>query len=100
MGEISADQLKKAVESRHGCKATFVQSVPVHERQEDHTVWRGQVSVFDLRFSSSGAFRCYAWWRELPDGGSQIIHDFAFTRDYQPRPSCKVGDPRRHQVDV
>lgn len=73
MGEISTDQLKKAVESRHGCKATFVQSVPVHERQEDHTVWSGQVSVFDLRFSSSGAFRCYAWWRELPDGEAQLF---------------------------
>ena len=73
MGEISTDQLKKAVESRHGCKATFVQSVPVHERQGDHTVWSGQVSVFDLRFSSSGAFRCYAWWRELPDGEAKLF---------------------------
>ena len=73
MGEISTDQLKKAVESRYGCKATFVQSVPVHERQGDHTVWSGQVSVFDLRFSTSGAFRCYAWWRELPDGEAQLF---------------------------
>ena len=73
MGEIRTDQLKKAVESRHGGKATFVQSVPVHERQGDHTVWSGQVSVFDLRFSTSGAFRCYAWWRALPDGGQQVF---------------------------
>jgi hypothetical protein len=73
VGEISTDQLKKAVESRHGCKATFVQSVPVHERQGDHTVWSGQVSVFDLRFSTSGAFRAYAWWRELPDGEAQLF---------------------------
>jgi len=73
VGEVSTDQLKKVVESRHGGKATFVQSVPVHERQGDHTVWSGQVSVFDLRFSTSGAFRCYAWWRELPDGEAQLF---------------------------
>ena len=73
MGEISTDQLKKAVESRHGGKATFVQSVPVHERQGDHTIWSGQVSVFDLRLSTSGAFRAYAWWRELPDGEPQLF---------------------------
>lgn len=73
MGEISTDQLKKAVESRHGGNATFVQSVPVHERQGDRTIWSGQVSVFDLRFSTSGAFRAYAWSRELPDGAAQLF---------------------------
>jgi hypothetical protein len=35
--------VKKAVESQHGGKATFVQSVPVHERQGDYTIWNGQV---------------------------------------------------------
>ncbi len=73
MGEIRTDQLKKAAESRHGGKATLVQSVPVHERQGDHIIWSGQVSVFDLRFSTSGAFRAYAWWRALPDGEPQLF---------------------------
>jgi len=73
VSKISTDQLKKAVESRHGGKATFVQSVPVHERQGDHTIWSGQVSVFDLRFSTSGAFRAYAWWRALSDGEAQLF---------------------------
>jgi hypothetical protein len=73
MAEISCDQLKKAVESQHGGKATFVQSVPVHEKQGDHTIWNGQVSVFDLRFSTSGAFRAYAWWCELPDSKPQFF---------------------------
>jgi hypothetical protein len=31
MFEASTDQLRQAVESRHGGKATFVQSVPVYE---------------------------------------------------------------------
>jgi hypothetical protein len=73
MAEVSCDQLKKAVEAQHGGKATFVQSVPVHEKQADQTIWNGQVSVFDLRLSTSGAFRCYAWWRELPDGEAQLF---------------------------
>jgi hypothetical protein len=73
VGEISVDQLKKAVESRHGGKATFVQSVPVHEKQGDHTIWNCQVSVFDLRFCASGAFRAYAWWREWPDREAQLF---------------------------
>lgn len=73
MAAISSDQLRKAVESQHGGKATFVQSVPVHEREGDHTIWSGQVSVFDLRLSISGAFRAYACWRELPDGEPQLF---------------------------
>jgi hypothetical protein len=68
MIEVGHDQLKQAVETRHGGKATFVQCVPVHEKRGDHTIWRGGVSVFDLRGSTSGAFRAYAWSRELPDG--------------------------------
>ena len=71
--ETGPDQLKQAVESRHGGKATFVQRVPVHEKRGDHTIWSGEVSVFDLRGSTSGAFRAYAWSRELPDGEQQLF---------------------------
>jgi hypothetical protein len=73
MIEISSNQLKTAVETQHGGNATFIQSVPVHERQGDRTIWSGEVSVFDLRYSTSGAFRAYAWSRELPDGKPQFI---------------------------
>lgn len=68
MIEISSTQLKQAVEAQHGGRATFVQCVPVHEKRGDHTLWSGDVSVFDLRASTSGAFRAYAWSREAPDG--------------------------------
>jgi hypothetical protein len=33
MAEVSIDQMKQAVESQHGGKASFVQSVPVTERR-------------------------------------------------------------------
>jgi hypothetical protein len=73
MIEISSKQLKQAVESQHGGKATFVQRVPVHEKRGDHTIWSGDVSVFDLRSSTSGAFRAYAWSRELAGGEPQFF---------------------------
>ena len=68
MPEVSADQLKQAVESQHGGAAYFVQAVPVHEERGGQTVWDGAVAIFDLWDSPSGATRAYAWSYELPDG--------------------------------
>lgn len=68
MTEVSTDQLKQAVESQHGGKATLAQSVPVKETQGSVTVWEGVVHVFDLRDSPSGATRAYAWSYERDDG--------------------------------
>jgi hypothetical protein len=66
--EVSTDQLKEAVESQHGGKATFLQSVPVHEEHGGQTVWDGTVSVFELKGHPDGAFRAYAWSYEREDG--------------------------------
>jgi len=68
MIEDSTNQLRRAVEAEHGGKATFVQSVLVHESFREGTVWDGTVTVFDLQGSPSGAFRAYAWPNERPDG--------------------------------
>ena len=73
MAATRSNQLKQVVESQHGGKATFVQCVPVHETQGVHTLWSGEVSVFDLRASTSGAFRAYAWSRESPNGKPQFF---------------------------
>jgi hypothetical protein len=67
MLEVSPDQLKQAVESQHGGTATYVQSVPVHEKLKAETVWNGTVAVFDLA-GHPKAKRAYAWSYELPDG--------------------------------
>jgi|SRR3954471_14638636 hypothetical protein len=66
--EASPDQLKQAVESQHGGKATFVQAVPVKEEHDGQTVWDGTVHVFDLAHHPDGAFRAYAWSYEMDDG--------------------------------
>ena len=72
MAEDSPDLLKQAVETQHGGRATFVQAVPVHEELGGQTIWDGVVSVFDLKGSSSGAFRAYAWFYER-DPGKQLF---------------------------
>ncbi len=68
MTEVAPSELKKAVESQHGGFAHYVQSVPVSERHGDHMVWNGTVAVLDLKSSSSGCDRAYAWSYELEDG--------------------------------
>jgi hypothetical protein len=52
--------LKKSVEARHGSKATFVQSVPVHEYFFGRPNWEGVVHIFDLA-DHPKATRAYAW---------------------------------------
>jgi hypothetical protein len=73
MIEVSQNPLKEAVESQHGGKATFVQSVPIHEERKGKTVWNGAVQVYDLADSPSGATRAYAWSYGLPDGNRQFV---------------------------
>jgi len=68
MKEARHSQLKQVVESQHGGKATFVQSVPVREMCDGQAISSTSVSVFDLHGSMSGAFRAYAWSQESPDG--------------------------------
>ena len=60
MAEASLERLKTAVESQHGGKATFVESVPVKETFGGKTVWEGAVHVFDLN-GNAKATRAYAW---------------------------------------
>jgi hypothetical protein len=73
MPEVSADQLKQAVESQHSGTATFVQAVPVHESFRGDTVWDGTVTVFNLKGSPTGAFRAYAWYYERPEGNRRVM---------------------------
>ncbi len=60
MPEVEADELKQAVESQHGARATLAQSVPVREAYAGATVWEGAVHVFDLS-GHPQAKRAYAW---------------------------------------
>jgi hypothetical protein len=64
ISEVSIKALKKAILDLHGCKAKWVESIPVKEVFEGETVWEGVVQVFDL-IDHPKAKRCYAWSHEL-----------------------------------
>ena len=52
--------LEKAILDLHGCKAKWVESIPIKEIFEGETVWEGVVQVFGL-IDYPKATRCYAW---------------------------------------
>jgi hypothetical protein len=58
--EVDPDQLREAVESQHGGRATLVQAVPVRDEFQGQTAWEGVVHVFDLE-GVPLATRAYAW---------------------------------------
>jgi hypothetical protein len=68
--DVSADQLKHAVESQHGGKAALVAVKPVKEVFNGQTVWEGTVHVFDLE-GHPRATRAYAWSHLVGDTGER-----------------------------
>ena len=58
--DVSATELKRAVEAQHGCTATVFQSVPIKETFGRNTVWEGVVHIFSLTGHPT-AKRAYAW---------------------------------------
>jgi len=74
MIEVDTAQLKRAVEAQHGCTATLIQSVPVHETFDDKTVWDGVVHVFTVH-GHPKAKKAYAW--SSPIEGSDKRRFFA-----------------------
>jgi hypothetical protein len=54
--------LLDAIRHLEGCAASWVESVPVHEKTPaGGTVWEGEVQVFDLVKHPKGIQRAYAW---------------------------------------
>ncbi len=54
------EDLKRAVERLHHCRATFLEDVAVVEMFGEETVWGGVVSVFSLE-GRPMVTKCYAW---------------------------------------
>jgi len=74
MIEVDITKLKRAVESQHGCTATFVQAVPVEETFDGKPVWKGVVHIFQIN-GHPKAKRAYAW--SSPIEGSERRRFFA-----------------------
>lgn len=60
ISEASIKALQKAILDLHGCKAIWVESVPVKEVFEEETMWEGIVQVFKIEGHKT-ANKCYAW---------------------------------------
>src|SRR4051812_8253052 len=60
MDDVSPDQLQRAVEVQHGCKARLAHVEPVGLAFDDQPVWQGVVHVFDIT-GHPKAKRAYAW---------------------------------------
>jgi hypothetical protein len=78
--EHEVKALKKAILDLHGCKATWVKSVPVKEVFEGETVWEGVVQVFEIQ-GHPKATCCYAWSHGLDNSKKRrffaILHQGA-----------------------
>jgi hypothetical protein len=74
MMDIDVKELKTAVESQHGCTASFLQTVPVKETFGGKTVWDGVVHVFRID-GHPKARKAYAW--SSPIEGSDKRRFFA-----------------------
>jgi hypothetical protein len=60
MNSDNLNELRRAVERLHNCKASHIDDITVIEKFGEKTIWSGVVSVFAL----SGHFKatkCYAW---------------------------------------
>jgi hypothetical protein len=68
--EVSIETLTKAIFDLHGCKATWIESIPIKETFEGQTVWEGTVQVFNL-IDHPKAKKCYAWSYIVNDSGKR-----------------------------
>jgi len=59
MIEVSADELRKAVEATHGCPASFKEAVRVTETFNGQMVWDGIVHMFTVDHPKTTV--CYSW---------------------------------------
>lgn len=60
------EELKDIIRQMHGAEATHVDSVPVLESFDGHTVWDGRVEVFKLHGHPKAA-HVYAWSHHTDD---------------------------------
>ena|SRR4030042_7084477 len=75
--EAPIKALKKAILDLHGCKATWIESVPIKEVFEGETVWEGIVQVFEVDHPKPKL--CYAWSHGLDNSKKRrffaVLHE-------------------------
>jgi tetratricopeptide (TPR) repeat protein len=69
-------RLQKAIRDHHGCDSEHSETVSVHEQFQGHTIWRGEIEVFELKGNPNGARR------ELTYALQQHVSPGLFTSGY------------------
>ena len=65
------ERLKMVVEQLHNCSARYLMTVPIHEKFQGKTVWKGEVEVFELT-GHPKAKRAYGWSHlDKPDDSAE-----------------------------
>ncbi|MGH7975073.1 MAG: hypothetical protein ACREC8_00265 [Limisphaerales bacterium] len=65
--------LQAAIRQTHKCDATHRETVPVHEKFQGQTIWKGDVEIFELSGHPRAA-RCYAWSQNEPkEKGTRFV---------------------------
>jgi len=59
-------ELRDVIRRVHGVESEHIESVPVKETFQGHTVWDGVVEVFELK-GHEMAHRVYAWAHDTDD---------------------------------
>ena len=67
------DDLRDVIRILHGVESTHLESVPVKEVLNGHTVWEGIVEVFTLH-GHPQANSAYAWSHETDDPANPTQH--------------------------
>jgi hypothetical protein len=58
--EAPIPELQEAIRKMHGYESRYLETVAVHEKLKNETVWQGEVQVFEL-VGHPKVTRCYAW---------------------------------------
>ena len=66
------DMLSATIELKHHCKAIHIESIPITEESDGHTVWDGIVEIFAL-VGHPAARRCYAWMETPNEDQHQFV---------------------------
>ncbi|MGA2868096.1 MAG: hypothetical protein ABSF34_02905 [Verrucomicrobiota bacterium] len=64
--------LQEAVQQLHKCEAIHVKTVFVREQFQGHTLWEGDVEVFEVK-GHAKARRSYAWLQHLGGKGVRYV---------------------------
>jgi hypothetical protein len=65
------EELETVIVKIHGCEARPVETVPVEEVYRGRTIWKGEVTIFELT-GNKRARRCYAWGLPNESGAIEI----------------------------